>query len=698
MTQDRFIELFPIIAEVPALAAYRLHTRNDDTTIGGKVAWRLGKALAARWVWADGYLLTDHPVSPVQVEMALDILHQNDPQLLEPVTAIEEHPAWSSHPDARAAWIIQTALRDCEDAVTAALTTQSITTNLLRIEREATFRAWDVDGQPTLSIAIQSHVLLAHNLHEVIARRNAKLGTYIGWRVMDTCASSMIGTIAGTSGIAKSHRERLLSLTQRPEMQEIIARAPDTEPVFRVRKGIHEYEYMSSALGVVLDDDEASAAEFDIPPGMLARAVRLTPAERARLVKVISDILKERGIIGSAFNSRTHASLFNAFDPLPKVQFANNRARPFNPTTVGSELVTHKPYRLHMRWKSTPLHVAVINTREDTTEDFLEALRRLMEKEFSLRVNVTKERKIRVVTAKNIESALRQIEKDNPHVLLAFAEASTDTLPDTSIATVLKNWAPSRTIATQILTPQLIDDPQAMPALAMAILGKTGNIPYVLADPLEFTDLVVGLTILRERMSKSDRVSGLTRIYENNGALVTYLSHTLDLNHDEAIPHVLFHTLFPQELFAGKRVIVHHSGESTTHTREALQKCASVQKATYALVEVFDEGAPRLYGLEKFITQAGFGSYFQLNASTAFLVMTAPSIETTVQPLTIRVVMSGLAVRKAAQSVLWWSLLHYGGAGMLRLPVTLWASDDITESIRRHGLPKNPVGDTPFWL
>jgi hypothetical protein len=699
MPQDRFIEIFPITAAVPQLAAYTLQLKQGAGT-GGKIAHRLGKALGSRWVWADQHLLTNEPVSPIQLDITLDLLRQQDDPLLRDVLGVAEDAAWAQHPLAAASYVLQTAVRDREEEIQQALMASGSASGLMRVERQAAFRPWNVGGAPALSISVQSHAVYAHPLQELLVSRNEKLKNTLGWQVMDRTNPSMVGVIEGGSGVLGLHRDRLLGLTRRVAMQALLAEGPDTTLIVRVQTPSGVYEYPANALYVVLSlEADTVLRMLDIPVSLVHKAMRLSPSQRANLVRIASDILKRDQIISSAYNSRTHPHLFGQLDFTPALTYGENRTRPYQPRTAAEDFLKGKVYRRHLRFRNAPITIGVINTLDEKVDDFVEALRRMMEKEFGFQIRLLKERKVRIVTDKNIESAVRVIEKEEPDIVLAFFEDAQRPADDEDTqAHHLKALTLSKGIATHTVYQTTMNDPNAMPLIIMSILGKTGNTPFALSEPLEYTDLVVGFTITRQSLTRGDRVVGLARIYRSDGTFMQYVMDALELAAQEPIPYILFQTLFPQELFARQRVIVHHEGPIPADIRRLLLRWAQVAGSTFYLVEVERWGAPRLYGLEKGVTQAGWGSIFLADASLGFVVTSAPRHDATAQPLAVRVADSDLAVDLAIYSVLVWTLLHYGAQGTHKLPVTLHNSDQMAAWMARGSLPARTSGDMPFWL
>jgi hypothetical protein len=700
MAQTLFVEVFPIIARPKDISAYIPHLRDGaPPQVGARLAYRLSQAVGGGWAWWRGGLLTDSPASEVQLNITLDILRPQFADVLNDVQGIEAVQDWHVTPDAEVAFSLQTTLREREHALRHALKKFAVPLPNGRIAREPFLQGWVVDGEPAVSLSIRSHVTTAKTLQETLIARNETLKNAIGWRVMDITSPSLIGTITAIRGVVAQHRARLMGLSKRDVMQTLIQNAPDGEVVVSVSVGTHEYEYVASALAVVVSTQASDLERFDIPPAQAYKLIRLAPHVRADLVKALSDVLKADGIIGSAYNSRTHDKLFSHLDFKPSLVYAENRVRPHDPKTIGDDFMKCKPYRKHARFNDRPIKIAVINALEESIEDFIEALRRLLEKQFGFAIEMIKERKIKVLTPKNVESAVRVIEKEAPDVLLAFfTEAPNGEDADESQAKHLKTLTLSKGIATQIVTLATMHDLNAMPYVAMSLLAKTGNVPFALAEPLEYADYVVGLGFIRERMSKGDRVTAITRIYQSDGVFVRYTVDSLDLERDEPVPYILLQTVLPIQTFEKKRVLLHHDGEIAQEMLQLLGKWGATLHAQLIPIEILRHHTPRVYGLSKSVTQPEWGSTFFVNASEAFVVSSVPSADSTAQPLHVRVSPDHLSIEAAVYSVLAWTLLYYGAWGMPRLPVTIHAAEDMAEWLAKGYLPAQREGDVPFWL
>jgi len=243
----------------------------------------------------------------------------------------------------------------------------------------------------------------------------------------------------------------------------------------------------------------------------------------------------------------------------------------------------------------------------------------------------------------------------------------------------------------------------ALANIALGVLGKIGNIPYILADPLPYADIIVGIDIARrkkERLAGSLNATAIARIYQSTGEFLQYVIHDAPLE-GETIPSHVLHALFPLTIFAGKRVLVHRDGLFRGEEKQALKVWAKRLNAEFHLVELLKTGAPRIYGLN-LQTQAAQlppkGSALKLNDHEAFLVSSLPPFaNATPYPLHIRTE-APFRIEEALHSVLALTLLHYGSLRPPRLPITIHYSDEIAYLALKGIKPKALEGTIPFWL
>lgn len=699
--QDLFIEMFPILAhDLPELVAYAIEFEHEPVgKRGGKIAYRLNQTFPGNWVCSDNVIVTDMPVAPIQIEIAVDQWKQDAPELYRNLSTIEEIMLWDASPRNIADFIFWSRIIPIEDDLRLALGKMGVAVEKGRIEREYKLRRWAVAGQPALSLTIQSQMLYDRNLYQYTEEIDDR-SKIVGLSVTDK-TSTMTGTVKSIVGTLAERRETLLGMTRREVMQTIIQYAPDEEITVEVESGGYTYEYPASALHILIDPQNHDALQqFGISPIRAERALNLRPDTRSKLVKILSDKLKEHGIIDNAFNSRTAPDQFLAASFDYSLEFADKRTRDFSFESLAYHFQQLGLYERLSRFDNAPIKIAIINTLDEPIDDFVEALRRDLERNYKFQIDMLRERKVRVISNKNLESAVRIVEKENPHIVLAF-------LPDTSSDNHdmldpnfqhVKSLALGKGIASHAIYHQTVHDPESMPRVVMGILGKTGNTPYVLAEPLEYADMVVGMDMVRQELTQLDRVTAMARIYDNLGKGQGYIMETVELDKGDPVPFVVMQTLFPEEKFGGKRVIIHRMGAFTDEELTMLLRWEQVINTTFYPIAIETDVVPHLYSLDKRqIKEPDWGSIFLLGDLDAIMVTSLNNGDTMAMPLHVSAP-SDLGIDFALHSVLMFTLLHYGTIRPVRLPVTIQYGHEMQQWMSRGQLPSATSGDVPFWL
>ena len=373
-------------------------------------------------------------------------------------------------------------------------------------------------------------------------------------------------------------------------------------------------DYPATALNIILTEEDYEC--FDIDSQSVEKASNLKPDVMAGIVSSASDVLKDKGLIGKAYNNRANAQHFIYLDHVPEMEFGNKKVRPYKIETLANEFIAHGLFGKHPRFKQEAIRIAVINTLEESiASDFIEAMRRQMEKDFGLKIEMIKERNVRVVSESNLASAVRVVEKEKPHVLIAcFADEQSTTYDYVHSLTLGKG------IALQALYEGTMNNPDAMGRIIMGILAKTGNTPFVLAEPFESAHLVVGLDWVREAMIRGDRVVGMSRIYRRDGFFMRYFMDIQELETGEAPPLSMIQALFPAPIFKNKHVMIQHHGAFPPSLIQVLQQWFQEIDAEFLLIEIHTEQVPHLYALQNGVTQAPWGSVYLLNPAEAFVV------------------------------------------------------------------------------
>ncbi len=698
--QDLFIELFPILIDtIPDLTAYQINFTNEAVgSRGGKLAYRLNQTFPGHWVSSTNLIITNEPIAPIQMDIAVEQWQRDVPTLYHNLSSIDELPLWQASAQNIADYIFWSQIVPIEDELRLALGKMSIAVERGRIEREYKLKRWVINEQPAISLTIQSQLLYDQNLQQYTEELEDRTIT-IGLPVTDK-TSTMTGIVKSITGTLAERREVLMDMTRRDVMQTILQYAPDEELTIEVTVRDYTYEYPASALHILIEPNNHDILQqFNISAQHAHRSLNLTPATRAQLVKILSDSLKSKGIIDNAFNTRTVPELFRVATFEPSVEFAEHRTRDVDFETLATHFQQNGLYQRLAQFKDSPIKIAIINTLDEPIDDFVEALRRELERHYDFRIEMLRERKVRVISNKNLESAVRVVEKEEPHIVIAF-------LPDTdkdNLETLdpnfqhLKSVALGKGIATHAIYRKTVHNPDAMSRLIMAILGKTGNTPYVLAEPLEYADMIVGMDMVRQELTQFDRVTAMARIYDNLGRGQGYIMETVEIDKGDSVPFIVMQSLFPEEQFGGKRVIVHRSGAFTVEELTMLARWEKVIGMTFYPVAIETEFVPHIYSLaQKSIQQPEWATMFKINDLEA-LIITSTDDDSLPMPLHVTAP-HDLGIEYALHSVLMWTMLNYGATKPTRLPITIRYAQEMQEWMSRGQLPSATSGTVPFWL
>jgi argonaute-like protein implicated in RNA metabolism and viral defense len=306
---------------------------------------------------------------------------------------------------------------------------------------------------------------------------------------------------------------------------------------------------------------------------------------------------------------------------------------------------------------------------------------------------------------------LHQLIRTQPDIIIIYLPNKDRLLGNNdplSLYNTAKNVCIGAGVASQVIYEKTLLETKANADanIIMGILGKTGNIPYVLGEPLEYLDFVVGLDIARRanKNGGSINTAAMSRIYTNQGALLGYNIGPGALVEGETIPQSVLERILSPDEFSGKRVAIHRDGWFRGKEYEQIMNWGKYIKAEFYPIEVVKSGAARIYGetTNAHIIQATKGTAFGVNETLAYLVSSLPPSGkngpfSTANPLQVNN-RSRLTLQQALHSVLALTLLHYGSVRPPRLPVSTHASDKIASFLLRNIQPDKQKGDKPFWL
>ncbi len=551
-------------------------------------------------------------------------------------------------------------------------------------------------------MSISSNLVLKQDLRAYAAR--VPLDQLLGLQVADK-TSSFKGELIKVVGKLATERSRLRSLTQRKEMQQLLISSPGDDWVVTVSNGRTDYDYTIGALRIILRLEYVH--KFGIDSRKARSALQIEPKLRADIVKRVAEVLTGTTFVQRAFNSRDNDRFFRVIPYTTQVKFGDGSIARYDERTIIKELRAHKLYRVAERFKNgNPIRVGVFNALKRESPDVLWDLVKKEMRSLGFDVDQIGNATVTSGSRAELEEVINQFEKREPDILVAFFPNDFADVDDDKTAYYhFKSLTVGRGIPSQVIEASKLENAKSLPYSAqnvvLGILGKTGNVPYVLAEPLSFADVVVGIDIAREkkkRLHGSINTTATARIYLSNGDFLQYVIHDAPLE-GETIPASVLQALFPKAKFQGKQVVIQRDGPFRGDEKSALYDWAAKIDATFLLMEVIKTGAPRIYASNRReIIQPKKGYAFVMSASEAIVVSTPPPFQNaTPRPLHIRAD-GAFPVEHALEAALAMTNLHYGAVRSPRLPVTIHYSDKMAYMALRGIKPKNLEGNIPFWL
>jgi hypothetical protein len=708
---------FTILAEIfqihpsaiPVLTAYRLDIQSGDlATVGGKLAFRLQKAFSGHWMWSRPWIVTDAPQSDEAVKSIIETLWQEQPKIFQGLYSARRDSLWQPTPQVKADFVARGLWADLKPSIMQLLATWSHPLgSSIRVHRSCEVRGWVVQEQPAISVSIDSRLIATRDVQSY-AKQLPDSSDLIGLMVADK-TSTMKGTITKVIGTVAQHRDRLLKIASTEPSKAYIRRAAEDELVVQVHAGQdHYYDYVARALQIIVRT--ADYAKFHVDPRLATQALRLSPEARAEMIKKIAAIAKAKHLV----NERAYSSSTSP------TTFLTAQAVNFTPTLLigGGQRVDVKGDRdlyvrlqrfgVYKRSADFPvdgcIHIGVLNTLPETIPDqFLKALQNEL-RAFKFASQIAHVETIGGTSRNILEEAIHRLSAQASSMILALLADDDDKMSEDEthwgVYDHLKSLTIGMGIPSQMVTKSTMNNSFALGNIVLGVLSKLGNIPYVLAEPLPYADIIVGIDVARrkkERLAGSINATAVARIYQRSGEFLQYVIHDAPLE-GETIPPDVLHSLFPSSIFAGKRVVIHRDGLFRGDEKQALRQWAEQLGSVFHCVEVMKTGAPRIYGFQGRVFQPPKGSAFKLNDYEAFLISSLPPFPgVTPYPLRLRSE-APFPIEQAMHSILSLTLLHYGSLRTPRLPVTIHYSDEIAYLALKGIKPKALEGNIPFWL
>ena len=728
-------EIFPLAIPQPSLICFRLTPDANEAAreLGNRLSFHLSRKfpnVSITWYQGDFFALAqpDTPTpSSSEWRLALESIRGEVKDLSDRAWGIQ----WIRHPHVCPAVFAQLACQilqtDCRFTEVPVLRLQR-EPQQVTVRREAEFWPESIELQDTLTpaicLSVYSNILFKGNLAEFFQSHpsrhhpdNLLLGLHV--QSIETGGHGVITEIVGT---ISEKREELIHWATGAISKQALRDAPDDQPVVGVQFGKNPkvYEYAMAALRprVTSDTDD----RFGVQYGQLLRNTKIPFHERTQLLTTYKTeaalALAKYGFqLGSSISSRDYNTLFwNLSTPVDQTPllFGKGFVGEQRQILHGLKVRNGGVYRRHPDYESKPIQIAALKLCDLSVNRFLTSVDYCLN-QYGFQSSIIDRKSPSIgdrgsASRAELEKALNEIAVLSPDVVLIFLPES-DRDADKSDGGSLYQFAYShllrRRIASQFIyadTLQRVQSGQILNQVIPGILAKLGNLPFILAEPLEVADYFIGLDVSRSPKAKlagSMNACASIRLYGKQGEFIRYRLEDALLEGEE-IPQRFLERLLPADELTGKTVLIYRDGRFCgKEVTNLLQRAEAIQ-AKFILVECVKSGVPRLYhSSQKLLAAPNVGLALCLSSHEAILVTTkvSPSVGLA-RPLRLCVREEGhpASIEQVLETTLKLTLLHHGALKTPRLPMPLHGADRMAY-LKLNGIyPGVLEGERQFWL
>lgn len=662
--------------------------------IGGKLAYKLRKKFSGFWNFSDYLLLSDNSIEETQLNSFIEELWSEEAETYKNLTEVkflkDKIPSAKSLADFTANFLRLHYKNDINHILDKYKEQEA----KIKIKKECIIRGWSIKNSPTISISIKSNLYYGDTFEKFLTTIENE-EDIINFPAIDIELEHR-GTITGILGPLKGHRKRLLNITKRQKIKQIILEAPDDEQVLIIDE---EYHYIASSLYPLVTTKNAYFFKAD--PSKLMGHLTLSPELRNSIEDEIVSLFKE--YISKNYNSIDFPDQFKKAED---IGFKN--LLKFKDDSIHSEdeyvlnnLKKHGIYKLASKFeKDNSLKIILIlGTLFDNYQDFWQKLtRELTELRFAPKL--AKKVEIKEIDIIEIEKKIKDFPEEEYDIVIAILPEKPN--QDKNYEIVKSSLFRSNIVQSQFIFRNTIQDKLqwAIANVILGILSKTENIPYILAKPLEFADFFVGIDISREKKKKlsgSQNYAATARFYGKDGTFLHYEIQE-DKIEGETVPKTILEKIFAKTMFQGKTIMIHRDGYFRGQEIPVLKEIGKKYNIVFQCVEVIKENAPRLYKVSNYqYLNPNKNQIFYLNQKEAIIINNEVKGAKTVKPLRIRARDTNTKLNDAIISVMALRMMHFGTTKPTKLPVTIIFSDRISGFVRRGIRPPNKSGKIPWW-
>ena len=682
------------MSKCPHLHSYNIKmSAGQLEEIGGKLAYRMQKEFLSPWTFSSKHLFSGQKYSQQELDEVVRILWDDETKVFQQVLSIFRSSKRPSNYD-KGRFVLHLMREEKGTNIWNLLVNERKKLLKVTVTKEHELRPWDIKGvvNPVISSNISSSALYEDDLSTYIAKNSPEKA--IGLYVKDK-NSTLKGEVVRIIGKLEDHRSRLERITTNFENLKILATLADTELVVSVLSMRNKFDYPSAMLAIIVRSKDYHP--LNINGFEIQKEQRIAPDVRSKLTAKVENIITS--YLKRNLSQENYSQLFGTAKDLAytaKIKFGNNYV-----TKHGKDILNiiqrNGIYKKSDKLSKTStlgiIHLDYDGKAENYVENEL----------------VPPFRRIGITLEHKYYSSQGLDEIPISEILQEIAESSTWDCLLTTLSKrqsnkydKIKAEAVGRLIPTQNMETNTTTKKFATGNIILGILGKTGNIPYVLADPIDFADYVAGIDVAREVKSNlpgTMNITAIARVYFSDGDFLKYVVENRNIE-GETLPTTVIQKMFPEETIRNKRILIQRDGLFRGNEVKDFKEWGKRYNANFLFIEVNKRNQPRLYRNKNgTITKPEKGDYMLINDKEAIMVSSLPPFDGgTPAPLRIRVVESAINIKQAMLSVLQLTDLHYGSLLSPKLPVVIHFSDIIADMARKGIFPKYPEGDVPYWL
>ncbi|MBW4682748.1 MAG: stem cell self-renewal protein Piwi [Microcoleus vaginatus WJT46-NPBG5] len=727
-------EIFPLTIPQPNLMGFRLSPEVDQE-VGNRLSFHFSRQFPDIVVsWHDkSFWVLGKPNQQMPTQAAWKEALKNIQEEVEDFRNCYWSFQWVRQPSVTPYILAQLAVQVLRtDRPFSPVSVLSV--NGIEVRREVDFWPETIELQEkfhsALTLTVQSRILFKGDLAEFYQNhpyRHEPGKLLIGLKVQDIEKGSFatITQLLGTIGeLEEEDLERLIKNATGSVSKAALTNAPDDQPLVAVQFGKNKkpFHYAMAALRPAITPETAS--DFGVEYGQLLKATKIRNSERQELLfdykKVAEKTLGSYGfkLADKCLNNVQYPDLFwQPPVPLPETLLLFGKKVEGVQSKILTGLKKGGVYRRHKDYQDSSrfVKIAALKLCGLKVDSFLnEVQKRLKEYGFESQVIDKKALSSNSVNGAEfrveVEKAVNDLVTITPDIVLTFLpeeDRNTDRSDEGSFYHQIYSLLLNRRIASQVIYEDTLKDIESKYILNQVIpgiLAKLGNIPFILAEPLEIAHYFIGLDISRASKEKSPgtlNACASIRLYGQQGEFHRYRLEG-DLIEGEEIPQRLLERLLPSADLGGKTVLIYRDGRFCGQEVDNFLARAKAINAKFILVECRKSHIPRLYNLnQKVLAAPAPGLALRLSSREAVLVTTQVSENVGLaRPLRLTVHEQGhpASIEDVVDATLKLTLLHHGALKTPRLPMPLYGSDRMAY-LRLNGIyPSILEGDRQFWL